>query len=145
MLIKGALGDVYITCQLSGRCFTTLHDLSKWVFLVSCFCGWNIMTLVKAIFVSEIRWQLRIFDAETSSNFWHKLDCRSVAMDTSSTNLQTHENAFVELTRCSETHPWILMSSNDCLSPVWQQAISWTSADLLPVGPMGTNFSEMWI
>ena len=34
---------------------------------------------------------------------------------------------------------WITISSDDGLSSVWHQAISWTSADLLSVGPLEHN------
>ena len=56
----------------------------------------------KTMFVSEIKWRLRINDAETSSNFGHKLHCRSVTK--SSTNLQAHENSFEDLAKFSEAH-----------------------------------------
>ena len=29
----------------------------------------------------------------------------------------------------------------DGMSPVWCQAFMWTKADLLSIGPLGTNFS----
>ena len=35
--------------------------------------------------------------------------------------------------------------SGNGLSPVRRQAITWTNADLLSIGPSGTNFSEIWI
>ena len=38
---------------------------------------------------------------EASSNFWYKLRYRSDNMDTSSTNLQPHENLFGELAKCN--------------------------------------------
>ena len=38
----------------------------------------------------------------------------------------------------------IIVSSNGLL-PVQHQAITWTNADLLKIGPLGTNFSEIWI
>ena len=30
-------------------------------------------------------------------------------------------------------------------TPIWCQAVTWTSADILLIGPFGTNFSELWI
>ena len=47
-------------CANARRYFTTLGELSKWVFVVSYFRGWNNMTPAKTIFASEIRWRLRI-------------------------------------------------------------------------------------
>ena len=38
----------------------------------------------------------------------------------------------------------IIGSDND-LSPGWRQAIIWTNAGLLLIGPLGTNFSEILI
>ena len=35
--------------------------------------------------------------------------------------------------------------SGNGLSSILRQAITWTSADLLSIGPLGTNFSEIWI
>ena len=31
------------------------------------------------------------------------------------------------------------------VSPLWRQAITWTNADLLSAGPLGTNFNEIRI
>ena len=39
----------------------------------------------------------------------------------------------------------IIMGSDNGFSPVQRQAISWTNDDLLSIGPLGTNFSELWI
>ena len=38
----------------------------------------------------------------------------------------------------------IIGSDND-LSPDWRQAIIWTNAGILLIGPLGTNFSEILI
>ena len=40
---------------------------------------------------------------------------------------------------------WVNISSGNGLSPLQRQAITWTNADLLLVGPLETNFSEIWI
>ena len=37
------------------------------------------------------------------------------------------------------------IGSGNGLAPVWRQAIAWTSASLLLIGLLGTNFSEIWI
>ena len=37
------------------------------------------------------------------------------------------------------------ISSDNGLSPVQRQAITWTNADLLSIGLLGANFSEIWI
>ena len=38
---------------------------------------------------------------------------------------------------------WASFGSANGLSPVRRQAITWTNADLLSIGPLGTNFSEI--
>ena len=40
---------------------------------------------------------------------------------------------------------WAIIGSCNGLSPVRCQAITWTNADLLSIGLLGTNFSESWI
>ena len=40
---------------------------------------------------------------------------------------------------------WISFGSDNGLAPKRRQAITWTNADLLSIGPKGTNFSEIWI
>ena len=40
---------------------------------------------------------------------------------------------------------WINTASGNGLSPVRCQAITWTNADLSSIGPLWTNFSEIWI
>ena len=37
---------------------------------------------------------------------------------------------------------WVIIGSGNGLLPVWQQAITWTNADLLSNGPIETNFRE---
>ena len=38
---------------------------------------------------------------------------------------------------------WVCIGSGNGLSPIWHQAIIWTSTGLLSIGPSGTNFSEI--
>ena len=38
-----------------------------------------------------------------------------------------------------------IIGSDNGLSPDRRQAIIWTSAGILLIGPLGTNFSEIWI
>ena len=38
-----------------------------------------------------------------------------------------------------------IIGSNNGLSPGRRQAIIWTNAGILLIGPLGTNFSENWI
>ena len=38
-----------------------------------------------------------------------------------------------------------IIGSDNGLSPDWRQAIIWTNAGLLLIGPLGTNFSEILI
>ena len=40
---------------------------------------------------------------------------------------------------------WVSIISGNDLSPVRRQAITWNNADLLSIGPLGTNFGEIWI
>ena len=40
---------------------------------------------------------------------------------------------------------WFIIGSSNGLSPDRRQAITWTNADLLIIGPLGTNFSEIGI
>ena len=40
---------------------------------------------------------------------------------------------------------WVIIGSGNGSAPVWHQAITWTNADLLPIGPLGTNFIDIWI
>ena len=78
-----------------GRCFTTLGELFKWVFVQTYFRGSNWHPDFMAHFVLEIRWRLRIDDAKPSSNFEHKSGCRSDSNDTPSKNLQHQENSLI--------------------------------------------------
>ena len=39
----------------------------------------------------------------------------------------------------------VSIGSDHGLVPYWHQAITWTSADLLSIGPIGTNLREIWI
>ena len=38
---------------------------------------------------------------------------------------------------------WVSIGSDNGLSPVRCQAITWTNADLWPIGPLDTNLSEI--
>ena len=40
---------------------------------------------------------------------------------------------------------WVSIGSDNGMSPVRRQAITWTNADLLSIGLLGTYFSEIWI
>ena len=40
---------------------------------------------------------------------------------------------------------WVSIGSGNGLSPVRRQAITWTNAKLLFIGPLGTHFIEIWI
>ena len=40
---------------------------------------------------------------------------------------------------------WVSIGSGNGLSPLWPQAIFWNNADLLSIGPLGTNLSEIQI
>ena len=40
---------------------------------------------------------------------------------------------------------WVSIGSGNGLSPVRRQAITWATADLLSIEPLGTNFSEIWL
>ena len=47
------------------------------------------------------------------------------------------------------THIWVsnltIVGSDNGLSPGWSQAIVWTNAEILLIGPWGTNFGEFLI
>ena len=47
------------------------------------------------------------------------------------------------LCRIYASEIWVSSDSGIGLSPVRRQAITWTNADLLSIGPLGTNFSEI--
>ena len=47
--------------------------------------------------------------------------------------------------RISASVSWVSIGSGNGLLPIQRQAITWTSADLLSIGLLGTNFSEIWI
>ena len=40
---------------------------------------------------------------------------------------------------------WVSIGSDNGLTPVRRQVITWTNTALLSIGPLGTNFSEIWI
>ena len=40
---------------------------------------------------------------------------------------------------------WVIIDTGNGLSPNRWQAITWTNADILSIGPFGTNFKEVWI
>ena len=42
-------------------------------------------------------------------------------------------------------HRSINIGSGNGLSPVQHQTITWTKGSLLSIGPLGTNFNEIWI
>ena len=57
-------------------------------------------------------------------------------------------NSFIRLTHLPlvpQSVNWVSIGSGNGLSPVQRQAITWTNAGLLSIGPLGTNFSEIWI
>ena len=102
--------DLLISCTMVYR----QGDIS--LHLVSSLNGfaWYLIfvdtnnTSFHGILMLEVRWRLRIDDAEASINFWNKLYHRSPTMETWSVNLQPHDNWFVELANCSEKKHWVL-------------------------------------
>ena len=40
---------------------------------------------------------------------------------------------------------WVSICSGNGLEPNRRQAITWNNADVLSIGPLGTNFSDNWI
>ena len=70
------------------------------------FIDGNRIIIFMVHFVFEIRWWHRISDAEPSSNFEHKLHCRSITVNALSMNLQTQEISFEELSKCGRTLLW---------------------------------------
>ena len=59
-------------------------------------------------------------------------------MDNALTHLPLVPNIYASMN-------WISIGSDNGLLPVQHQAITWTNADLLSIGPLGINFSEIWI
>ena len=47
--------------------------------------------------------------------------------------------------RIYESLNWAVIGSDNGLSPIRHQAIIWTNAGILLIGPLGTNFSEILI
>ena len=39
---------------------------------------------------------------------------------------------------------WVSIGSDNGLLPAWHQAITWTNAHLLSIGPLEKNFNEIW-
>ena len=60
----------------------------------------------------------------------------TVSFDNSTALTTSPQNASVN---------WVSIGSDNGLSPVWLQAITWTNNGLLSIGNLGTNFSEIWI
>ena len=61
-----------------------------------------------------------------------------------------YENVTSALTHWGRvTHIYVsiltIIGSDNGLSPGWRQAIIWTNVGILLIGPLGTNFSEIWI
>ena len=56
-----------------------------------------------------------------------------------------HRIAWLDLWRHAKVRHWHHISSGNGLQPVWRQTITWTNADVLSIGPLGTNFSEIRI
>ena len=51
----------------------------------------------------------------------------------------------VSLCRQLASISWVTSDPNNELSPVWHQLITWTNADCLPIRPMRTNFSGVFV
>ena len=47
--------------------------------------------------------------------------------------------------RPSDAVAWAIIGSDNGLSPVQRQAITWTNADVLSIEPLGKKFSEIRI
>ena len=64
--------------------------------------------------------------------------------------LQPHIPGANGLTHLPQCHiyasvNWVSIGSGNGLPPKMRQAITWTNANLLSIGLLGTNFSENWI
>ena len=51
-------------------------------------------------------------------------------------------SAFSIFVQSSTSVNWVSIGSGNGFAPSRQQAVTWTNADLLSTGPLGTNFSE---
>ena len=59
-------------------------------------------------------------------------------------SIHQHLTHWGRVTHICVSKPTIIGSDNG-LSPDWRQAIIWTNAGILLIGPLGTNFSEILI
>ena len=66
--------------ELERRCFTTLGELLKLIFPVSYFRWKNQHSPYWSYVVLGTRWRLRITDAETAPNFYHKFCYRFITL-----------------------------------------------------------------
>ena len=57
----------------------------------------------------------------------------------------TYVPAVLEVLQLGIDHWMVIIGSDNGLSPGWCQAIIWTNAGILFIGPSGTNFSEILI
>ena len=70
-----------------------------------------------------------------------KIDDLKSHLHLEAANKLTH----LPLVRTYTSVNWVIIGSGNGLSPVWRQAITWTKADLLSIGLLGTNFSEIGV
>ena len=61
-----------------------------------------------------------------------------------------HQDYFLDVLSITHLPPpcavnWVSIDSNNGLSPVQHHAITWTNTGLLSIGPLESNFSEIWI
>ena len=90
----------------AGKCFATLKELLKWVFVVSYFWGLKKHSSSGTYF--DVRNNMVAPHQRCGDvvSFWYKLCGRFAAMNTPSANLEPHENSCGELAVCSEAPPW---------------------------------------
>ena len=95
-------------------CFTTLVELPKWIFVrlkIRRCCVQN-DTSIYNVFMLQIRWRLRIIEAEPSSNLQHKLHCR-MGYVLASAKMRCFENSSGKLVK------FLVKQSEDPLHKSW--------------------------
>ena len=95
-------------------------------------CRLNICTLVECNFLGPL----------TAGSYWFGIrTCLLPCIQMQYFSLLTHWGRVTHICVGKTTS----LGSDNGLSPLRRQAIIWTNADLLSIGPLGIYFSEIWI
>ena len=130
---------------MTSSCFTTMFYGHFTGIAISCACE---------ITVANMGWYI----IWTQSNL-NKIKCNVLSYVCErplSESIMTiiHWCIYNSPGRCELTHlprcriyasvNWVIIGSDSCLSPGRRQALIWTSAGVLFIRTLGTNFSEIW-